>query len=67
MESETFGDGMTDFNSKDWIERVQKAVGEQELRDLINELPDERDTSSTQKDDQKSSTTAPMQTLPRST
>lgn len=45
-----------DFNSKDWIERMNKAVGEQQIRDLINELPDERGTASTDKDGQESFT-----------
>lgn len=45
-----------DFNEKDWIERMSRAVGEQEIRDLINELPD-GDSSSPSKVVQEPSVT----------
>ncbi len=55
-----------DFNEKDWIERMSKAVGEKEIRNLINELPD-GDSSSTTKDARESFTMEPMPTSVPST
>ena len=56
---------MTDFNEKDWIERVKVTPDGEALRKLIHEIP--LDTSSTSEDDRASSTAKQTPKSPPST